>query len=54
LKRTPTLALTPDEELSALYKALPKALEAASMSRSREDETKLAAIVARIKQIERG
>lgn len=37
-----------------LYKALPTALEAASTSRRREDEVKLAAIVVRIKEIERG
>jgi hypothetical protein len=54
LKPNPTLALTPDEELAMLYKALPKALEAASISRRRKDEDKLAAIVARIRDIERG
>jgi hypothetical protein len=37
-----------------LYKALPKALAAASASRRREDEDKLATIVGRIKEIERG
>ena len=49
----PTLALTPDEELSILFRALPKALGAASLSRRREDEAKLAELVARIKKIER-
>jgi hypothetical protein len=48
----PTLALSPAEELSMLYKALPEALLAASTSRS--EELKLANIVSRIKEIGRG
>jgi hypothetical protein len=47
----PTVALTSEEELSMLYKALPEALLAASANRS--EEVKLANIVSRIKEIER-
>jgi hypothetical protein len=48
-----TLTLTRDEELALLFRALPRSLPAASLSRSPREKGQLDAIVGRIKEIQR-